>query len=54
VHFTIPDDLAGLSWEIVLNSAAGLGTEMPVEAQELGDVEGWSVLVARRSNGVTG
>jgi isoamylase len=53
VHFTLPDDLAGLRWEIVLYSATGLGVELPVEAPETGELEGWSVALLRKRNGGT-
>jgi isoamylase len=51
VRFTMPEDLSGLEWEIVLYSATGLAAELPVEAPETGDVAGWSVAVLRKSNG---
>jgi glycogen operon protein len=53
VHFTMPDDLRGLEWRIVLYSAMGLTPELPVEAPESGDVAGWSVMVLEKRNGVT-
>ena len=53
VHFTMPDDLRGLEWQIVLYSAMGLTPELPVEAPESGDVAGWSVMVLKKRNGVT-
>lgn len=53
VHFTMPEDLVGLQWEIVLYSAMGLGAEIPDEAPVEGDVEGWSVLLLAKRNGVT-
>jgi glycogen operon protein len=53
VHFTMPGDLVGLEWEIMLYSATGLGALLRVEAPEKGDVEGWSVMVLRKRNGVT-
>jgi glycogen operon protein len=51
VRFTMPEDLSGLEWEIVLYSATGLEADLPVEARETGDVAGWSVAVLRKSNG---
>jgi isoamylase len=53
VHFTMPDDLAALEWEIMLYSAMGLGAPLPVEAPEKSDVEGWSVVLLRKRNGNT-
>ena len=53
VHFTMPDDLAALEWEIMLYSAMGLGAPLPVEAPEKADVEGWSVVLLRKRNGNT-
>ena len=53
VHFTMPDDLAGLRWEIVLYSAAGFGATLPLDAPETGELEGWSVALLRRRNGAT-
>ncbi|MGI9586045.1 MAG: glycogen debranching protein GlgX [Acidimicrobiia bacterium] len=52
VRFEMPDDLAGLAWEIVLYSATGLAADLPVEAPETGDVAGWSVAVLRKRNGM--
>lgn len=53
VRFTMPDDLVDLRWQIVLYSAAGPGAELPVEAPETGELEGWSVVLLRRRNGET-
>jgi glycogen operon protein len=53
VHFTMPEDLVGLEWEIMLYSAMGLGAELPVEAPETGEVEGWSVVLLRKRNGTS-
>ena len=53
VRFTMPDDLAGLRWQIVLYSAAGFGAELPVDAPETGELDGWSVALLRRRNGET-
>jgi glycogen operon protein len=53
VHFTMPDDLRGLEWQIVLYSAAGLTPELPVEAPESGEVAAWSVMVLKKRNGAT-
>jgi isoamylase len=50
VHFVIPDDLVGLEWEIMLDSATGSGA-LSIEAPETGDVQGWSVMVLRKRNG---
>jgi isoamylase len=52
VHFTMPEDLRRLEWQIVLYSAMGLTPELPVEAPESGDVAGWSVMVLKKRNGV--
>ena len=54
VHFTMPQDLLGLEWEIMLYSATGLAAPLPVEAPETGDVEGWSVVLLRKKNGIAG
>jgi isoamylase len=51
VRFTMPEELADLHWEIVLYSATGLGVDLPIEAPETGEVEGWSVVVLRKQNG---
>jgi glycogen operon protein len=51
VHFTMPEDLAGLQWRIVLYSASGFGATLPMDAPETGELEGWSVVVLRRRNG---
>jgi len=51
VHFTMPEDLRGLEWNIVLYSATGLTPELPVVAPEDGDVAGWSVMVLKKRNG---
>ena len=51
VHFVMPDDLLGLEWEIMLDSATGSGA-LSIEAPDTGDVEGWSVMVLRKRNGV--
>jgi glycogen operon protein len=53
VRFTMPDDLVDLEWEIMLSSAMGLETPLPVDSPETGDVEGWSVLLLRKRNGIT-
>jgi isoamylase len=53
VHFTMPDDLVGFRWEIVLYSATGLGVDLPIEAPETGELEGWSVALLRKRNGET-
>jgi len=52
VRFVMPDDLAAFHWEIVVYSATGLGVELPIEAPETGEVEGWSVVVLKQRNGV--
>ena len=51
VRFTMPDELAGLEWEITLYSATGLSPELPVESPETGEVDGWSVAVLKKRNG---
>lgn len=51
VHFTMPDDLAELRWQIVLYSASGSGLDLPIDAPETGELEGWSVALLRRRNG---
>jgi glycogen operon protein len=51
VHFTMPDDLAGLRWRIMLYSAAGPDAALPMDAPETGELEGWSVVVLRQRNG---
>ena len=53
VRFSMPDDLVDLEWEIMLSSAMGLETPLPVDSPETGDVEGWSVLLLRKRNGIT-
>jgi isoamylase len=53
VRFTMSDELADLEWEIMLYSAMGLATPLPVDSPETGDVEGWSVVLLRKRNGVT-
>jgi glycogen operon protein len=53
VHFTMPDDLANLEWEVMLYSAMGLGEALPSDSPETGDVEGWSVVLLRKRNGMT-
>jgi isoamylase len=53
VQFTMPDDLAGLQWEIVLYSATGFGAGFPIDAPETGELEGWSVALLRKRNGDT-
>lgn len=52
VHFVMPDDLVGLEWEIMLDSATGC-SGLSIEAPETDDVQGWSVMVLRKRNGVT-
>jgi glycogen operon protein len=52
VRFVMPDGLAERHWEIVVYSATGLGVELPIEAPETGEVEGWSVVVLKQRNGV--
>jgi isoamylase len=51
VRFTMPEELSDLQWEIVLYTATGLGPDLPVEAPETGEVEGWSVVVLKQQNG---
>jgi glycogen operon protein len=51
VRFTMPDDLAGLQWRIVLYSAGGFGAALPMDAPETGELEGWSVVLLRQRNG---
>jgi glycogen operon protein len=53
VHFTMPDDLIGLRWEIVLYSATGMGVDLPIDAPETGELEGWSVALLRQRTGET-
>jgi glycogen operon protein len=53
VRFTMPSEIAHHAWDIVLYSAAGLAPELPVDAPETGEVEGWSVAVLRKRNGAT-
>jgi glycogen operon protein len=52
VRFTMPDELADLDWEIVLYSATGLAPELPIESPETGEVDGWSVVLLKKRNGV--
>jgi glycogen operon protein len=54
VQFTMPQDLLGLEWEIMLYSATGLAAPLPIEAPETGDVGGWSVVLLRKKNGFAG
>lgn len=51
VTFSIPEDLADLEWQIVLNSAVGLDGSFPFRAPVVGDVDGWSVAVLQKMNG---
>ncbi|MEN8042085.1 MAG: glycogen debranching protein GlgX [Actinomycetota bacterium] len=53
VHFTMPEDLADVEMELVLCSVEGLDHEASVDSPHVGDVEGWSVMVLRKPNGVT-
>jgi glycogen operon protein len=53
VHFTMPDELAELRWEIMLYSAMGLAAPLPVDSPETGDVGEWSVMLLRKRNGAT-
>jgi glycogen operon protein len=52
VSFTMPDELADLEWEVMLYSAVGLSTDLPAEAPESAAVDGWSVALLRKRNGV--
>ena len=52
VRFTMPDDLSELEWEIMLYSAMGLAAPLPVDSPETGEVEGWSVVLLRKRNGI--
>ena len=52
VRFTIPDDLSELEWEIMLYSAMGLAAPLPADSPEAGEVEGWSVVLLRKRNGL--
>jgi len=54
VQFTMPQDLLGLEWEIMLYSATGVAAPLPIEAPETGDVGGWSVVLLRKKNGYAG
>jgi hypothetical protein len=49
----MPDDLAGLEWEIMLYSAMGLAAPPPADSPETGEVDGWSVVLLRKGNGGT-
>ena len=53
VRFEMPDDLAGLEWEIMLYSAMGLAAPPPADSPETGEVDGWSVVLLRKGNGGT-
>jgi glycogen operon protein len=52
VSFTMPDELADLEWEVMLYSAVGLSADLPTEAPESAAVDGWSVALLRKRNGV--
>ena len=52
VSFTMPDELADLEWEVMLYSAVGLSADLPAEAPESAAVDGWSVALLRKRNGV--
>ena len=52
VRFTMADEMADLDWEVVLSSAIGAEPGLGVDSPETGNVEGWSVVVLKKRNGV--
>ena len=44
-------DPRSLEREVVLYSATGLGPELPIDAPETGEVDGWSVALLKVKNG---
>lgn len=53
IQFIMPDDLAGLDWEVVRYSGSQLPSLLPMRARETGLIESWSVAVLRKKNGVS-